>query len=110
MKKYSACEDIYPAVECRDDSENRADIFNIISIDGDVELYIASEVHEELRKKNHSIWMTRAKRASLEKVAASGWEDYRAEHPKSTIGMTRWYSSWWKAEPKCLKKAKEFEG
>lgn len=34
MKKYSAREDIYHAVECRDDSENRADIANILSIDG----------------------------------------------------------------------------
>lgn len=65
------------------------------------------EEREELRATKPALWMARAKRASLEKVAASGWEAYHAKHPKSTIGMKHWYSSWWKAEAKCLKKAKE---
>lgn len=96
MKKYSACEDIYPAVECRDNSENRADIFNMISIDGDVELYIASEVDEELRKTKHALWMA--------------WAEWARAMIKffSLARMWRNANKWKWVECKCLQKAKEY--
>lgn len=116
MKKYSACEDIYPAVECRDDSKNRADIANILSIDGDAKFYLASEADEQLRATKRALWMARAERVKWVANNEDAFADYCEEHTESyrinnsyIEPFDEWVWKWERAERKCRQKAEEYK-
>lgn len=84
------------------------ELFRLIKASKDQRKYI-QEKYSEKKTILHALWISRAERARLEKFASTGWESYHAKHPNSTIGMKRWYSSWWKAEARCREYAKKFE-
>lgn len=85
MKKYSACKDVYPAVECRDDSENRTEIFNMLFADGDVELYVASEVDKVIARQKYKRCLAMAEWCDAEADVADADGDY---------DDMRWYQKW----------------